>query len=97
MDTTEILKIQKELAQRTLVEPGTRYKRLYRLICEKGWLRAGLDAVLTNKGSNTPGIDGVTKWEIDARKDGRDKLIEQLREELFDNDYRPYPVIVLEK
>lgn len=92
MDTTQILKIQKELAQRTLEEPECRHKRLYRLVCDAGWLRAGLDAVLSNKGSSTPGIDGVTKATIDARKDGRDRLVQELREELLDWDYRPSPV-----
>jgi RNA-directed DNA polymerase len=92
VDTTQILKIQKELAQRTLAEPEARHKRLYRLVCDEGWLRAGLDAVLTNKGSNTPGIDGVTKRSIDARENGREQLVKQLCEELLANNYRPYPV-----
>jgi len=92
VDTTQILKIQKELAQRALEEPESRHKRLYRLVCDAGWLRAGLDAVLSNKGSSTPGIDGVTKATIDARKDGRDRLVQELQEELLDWDYRPQPV-----
>lgn len=93
MDTTQILKIQKELAQHTLTEPDSRHKRLYRLVCDAGWLRAGLDAVLSNKGSSTPGIDGVTKSKVDARANGREKLVQQLQEELLDGDYRPQPVI----
>jgi RNA-directed DNA polymerase len=92
VDTTHILKIQAELAQRTLTEPDGRYRRLYRLVCDTGWLRAGLDAVLANKGSNTPGVDGETKAKIDARKNGREKLAQQLREELLAADYRPQPV-----
>ncbi len=92
MDTTQVLKIQKELAQRTLAEPKVRHKRLYRLICDAGWLRAGLDAVLSNRGSHTPGVDDITKKTIDARPDGRDKLVQQLREELLDEAYQPSPV-----
>ena len=92
MDTTQIPKIQAELAQRTLVEPDGRHKRLYRLIRDEGWLSAGLDSVLSNSGSNTPGIDGETKRKIDARKNGRDRIVGQLREELMTNDYRPQPV-----
>ena len=49
MDTTQILKIQAEFAQRTLAEPEYRPKRLYRLVADVGWLRAGLAAVLSNK------------------------------------------------
>jgi RNA-directed DNA polymerase len=92
VDTTQILKIQTELAQRTLQNPNSRHKRLYRLICDEGWLRVGLDKVLSNKGSNTPGIDGETKKKIDTRKDGREKLIQQLQEELRSGRYHPQPV-----
>jgi RNA-directed DNA polymerase len=92
VDTTQILKIQRELAQRMLAEPKIRHKRLYRLVCDEGWLRAGLDAVLTSRGSSTPGIDGVTKWSIDAKENGREELVKQLRAELLANDYRPFPV-----
>lgn len=92
MDTTHILKIQNELAQRTLAEPGERHKRLYRLVCDIGWLRQGLDAVFTNKGSSTPGIDGVSKGDIDASKTGRERLVWQLQEELLSGEYQPQPV-----
>lgn len=92
MDTTQILKIQAELAQRTLAEPASRHRRLYRLVCDEGWLRAGLEDVFSNRGSSTPGIDGVTKVTIDGRKDGREKLVQQLRQELLTGDYRPQPV-----
>jgi group II intron reverse transcriptase/maturase len=92
VDTTQILKIQAELAQRTLEHPHSRYKRLFRLICDEGWLRVGLEKVFSNKGSNTPGIDGVTRKKIEARKDGREKLIQQLQEELRTGSYRPQPV-----
>jgi RNA-directed DNA polymerase len=92
VDTIHILKIQRELAQRTLATPQHRHKRLYRLICDAGWLRQGQDAVLTNSGSSTPGIDGETKQHIDARQEGREQLVQQLREELLTGNYRPHPV-----
>lgn len=92
MDTAQILKIQEELAQRTLANPAHRHKRLYRLVCEAGWLRAGLEAVFTNQGSTTPGVDGVIKSHVDNRTAGRDRLVQELREELLSGDYRPQPV-----
>jgi RNA-directed DNA polymerase len=92
VDTTQVLKIQKELAQRTLAEPNSRHKRLYRLVCDGGWLNAGLEAVLSNRGSSTPGIDGETKSKIDARVNGRERLVRQLQEELLDEGYQPQPV-----
>jgi RNA-directed DNA polymerase len=92
VDTAQILKIQEELAQRTLANPAHRHKRLYRLVCEAGWLRAGLEAVFTNQGSTTPGVDGVIKSHVDNRTAGRDRLVQELREELLSGDYRPQPV-----
>ena len=92
MDTTQILKIQQELAQRTLAEPARRHKRLYRLVGDAGWLRTGLEAVFANRGSHTPGVDGVTKRHIDNRCQGRDRLVQELREELLTEAYRPQPV-----
>jgi len=92
VDTTQILKIQTELAQRTLAEPASRHKRLYRLVYDEGWLRAGLDTVLSNQGSGTPGIDGVTKRSIDGQENGRERLVKQLRQELLDKGYQPQPV-----
>jgi group II intron reverse transcriptase/maturase len=92
VDTIQILKIQKELAQRTIAEPQSRHKRLYRFICDEGWLRAGLEAVLTNRGSNTPGLDGVTRGHIDKKQNGREILVRQLQEELLTKEYHPAPV-----
>lgn len=92
MDTAQILKIQAELARRTLAQPTQRHQRLYRLVRDPGGLRAGLDAVLSNPGSNTPGVDGITKRDIDSRTEGRDRLVQQLHEELWSATYRPQPV-----
>lgn len=92
MDTVQILKIQKELAQRTLENPTQRHKRLYRLVRDAGWLRSGLNAVFSHRGSNTPGLDGVTKQHIDGRQRGRERLVQELREELLCGEYRPQPV-----
>ena len=92
MDTTHILKIQTELAQRTLAAPHERHKRLYRLVCDVGWLRAGLDTILANHGSSTPSIDRITKATIDAKSDGRERLVAQFHDELMSGTYRPQPV-----
>lgn len=92
MDTAQILKIQKELAQRTLDNPELRHKRLYRLVCDAGWLQTGLNIVLSNSGSSTPGLDGITKWHLEARKNGRARLVAELRKELLNHTYRPQPV-----
>jgi len=45
-----------------------------------------------NKGSHTPGLNGITKQHVDGRQRGRERLVEQLREELLTGEYRPQPV-----
>jgi len=92
VETAQIPKIQEELARRTLARPTQRHKRLYRLVCDPGWLRTGLETVLANSGSNTPGVDGITKKHIDSRADGRNRLVQQLQQELRNETYRPQPV-----
>jgi group II intron reverse transcriptase/maturase len=92
VDTVQILKIQEELAQRTLANPAQRHKRLYRLVCDVEWLHAGLDEVFANHGSSTPGLDGVTKKHVDNRTEGGEQLVQQLHQELLADDYRPQPV-----
>ncbi len=92
MDTTQILKIQNELARQTLEAPKKRHRRLYRLICDKGWLYAGLLDVLSNRGSNTAGIDGVSKANVMNRPYGGLRLVQQLQEELLNGTYQPQPV-----
>jgi len=92
VETAQILKIQAELAQRTQGNPAQRHKRLYRLVCDGGWLRAGLEAVLANRGSRTPGVDGVTKRHIEGQAGGREELVQQLHHELLTETYHPQPV-----
>jgi group II intron reverse transcriptase/maturase len=55
-------------------------------------LRAGLEDIFANSGSNTPGLDGVAKRTIDARSNGREELIQELRQELLTETYHPQPV-----
>jgi RNA-directed DNA polymerase len=92
VETAQVLKIQEELARRTMAQPTQRHKRLYRLVCDPGWLRASVDAVLSNPGSNTPGVDGITKSHIDSRTEGRNRLVQELHAELRNETYRPHPV-----
>jgi len=89
VDTAQILKIQQELARCTLENPAQRHKRLYRLVCEGGyvWLRRGV----CHKGSHTPGLNGITKQHVDGRQRGRERCGAAC-EELLTGEYRPQPV-----
>jgi len=63
-----------------------RFSRLYRSMCNEAWLTAAWDEIRQNQGSNTPGIDGKTRKDVDT--DMICKLSLQLKSETF----RPQPV-----
>ena len=61
--------------------------RLFEILCNTYWLRAGFKRVKKNKGS--PGIDGITITEFDSNID---KELSQLKAELESWTYKPSPV-----
>src|SRR5437667_2828085 len=74
------------LARLAAAEPTKRFRRVYRLVCQPAWLEMALDAIRTNKGFNTPGVDGVKG--TDLTQEQLDKLAEKLRA----GAYQPRPV-----
>ncbi len=46
--------------------PDKRLDRLYRLVCKPELLQMAWEKVAQNKGSRTPGVDGMTRSEVDA-------------------------------
>jgi group II intron reverse transcriptase/maturase len=74
------------LAKLAAAEPHKRFCRLYRLLCQRSWLEAALDAIRTNRGFNTPGVDGVKG--ADLTPEHLDRLVEKLRTGV----YQPAPV-----
>ncbi len=62
-------------------------RRLFEELCKAEWLRAGFVRVKKNKGS--PGIDGVTIAEFEARLD---EELSRLKQELESWTYKPSPV-----
>ncbi len=74
------------LAKLAAAEPHKRFRRLYRLLCQRSWLEVALDAIRTNQGFNTPGVDGVKG--ADLTQEQLDRLAEKLRA----GTYQPMPV-----
>ena len=58
---SDIIKTQRSLAIKATHNPTHKFDHLYRVICQEEWIRTALEAVLSNKGARTAGIDGVTK------------------------------------
>src|SRR6266852_1052027 len=81
--------MQKKLSQQATKEPEHQFEDLYGLLCNEVWLREAAHKVLQNKGSGTPGIDGMTKSNFLGDPDG---YIRSLQEALKAKTFEPAPV-----
>ena len=63
-----------------------RFSRLYRSMCNEAWLTAAWEEIRQNQGSNTPGIDGKTREDVDT------DMICKISLKLKNETFRPQPV-----
>ena len=71
--------MQRKLSQQATEEPEHKFENLYNLLCNEVWLRVAAHETLDNDGSETAGIDGMTKSNFLGDFDGN---IKRLREVL---------------
>jgi RNA-directed DNA polymerase len=81
--------LQRKLSQRATVAPQHRFGDLYALLTHREWLAAAYHHVKTNSGSQTPGVDGVTRRQFEANLAGN---LETLRQTLKAGTFTPLPV-----
>jgi RNA-directed DNA polymerase len=81
--------MQKKLSQKAEKEREHRFENLYGLLCNETWLRVAAHETLQNKGSQTAGIDGMTKSNFLGNYDG---YINDLKELLKAKTFEPTPV-----
>src|SRR5215471_11587897 len=81
--------MQKKLSQWATEDPTKRFVDLYSLLCNETWLRAATHATLRNKGSETAGIDSMTKSNFLGDYDGN---VACLQESLKAKTFEPVPV-----
>ena len=86
MDPCEM---QKKLSRWATDDPTKRFVDLYSLLCNEIWLRVAAHATLSNKGSETAGIDNMTKSNFLGDYDGH---IACLRASLKAKTFEPVPV-----
>jgi len=77
--------LRRRLYVKAKAEPTWRFWGLYVHVCKWETLREAYLLAKTNDGA--PGIDGVTFAAVEAG--GSEKFLEQLREELVQQTYRP--------
>ncbi|HNS49854.1 MAG TPA: group II intron reverse transcriptase/maturase [Anaerolineae bacterium] len=89
--SNDIRKTQRSFARKALAEPEHRFQDLWHLLCREDWIRTALEAVLTNKGAKTPGIDGVSKADLQTEAQ-KIEFVQILQHELKTGQFRPSPV-----
>ena len=67
-------------------DPAKRFTKLWENVIHPLWLSQAWEQIRRNRGSETPGADGQTAWDVDM------KLILNLAEGLKNSSYRPTPV-----
>jgi RNA-directed DNA polymerase len=80
--------MQHKLATWAAADPERKFDRLLRLIAHPLWLAEAAQKTLASRGSNTPGIDGMTKQHLQSKLP---ETLAQLRQELLSGDYQPEP------
>jgi len=85
-----IRRLQKRLAKKAIREPEHRFDDLYNLTYNPKWVSASLKLVLSNQGSKTAGIDGITKQHLKEEKN-REALIQNICYEMRNEVYEPQP------
>jgi group II intron reverse transcriptase/maturase len=88
---SDIIKTQRSLAIKAKYQKEHQFDHLYRLICRQDWIEEALKKILSNQGSKTAGIDGVTKKALQSDT-AKAELVKELETELRSKQFRPMPV-----
>lgn len=92
VNTGFILDMQRKLYRWSVSEKSKTYSDLFNLICDRRTLTEAWTRLARNRGSQTPGTDGMTRRRIEERADGVAQFLNEVREELRSGRYRPEPV-----
>jgi RNA-directed DNA polymerase len=89
-DRLWLLNVQRVLHARSREHPSYVFEKLWGLVTDPRNLRVAFARVGRNRGSRTPGIDGITVRKVHGQ--GVTRFIGELREELRSGAYAPRPV-----
>ena len=92
VNTSFILDMQMKLYQWSVSDEAKVFSDLFNLVCDRRTLEEAWRKLSRNRGSRTPGTDGITRRRIEERKDGVDGFLEEVHQELRSGDYSPEPV-----
>lgn len=86
----KVSELRWKLGNKAKLEPKFRFYALYDRIYRKDVLETAYARIRANKGC--AGVDNVSFEDIEKEKDGPQKLIDQIQNELKDKIYKPQPI-----
>jgi group II intron reverse transcriptase/maturase len=92
VNTAFVLDMQRKLYRWTTAKPDKVFADLFNLVCDRRTLSAAWQRMARNRGSQTPGTDGVTRRMVETRSGGVDAYLESIRIALRSGTYKPEPV-----
>lgn len=92
VNTGFVLDMQRKLYRWSTADTSKVYAELFNLVCDRRILDAAWQRLSRNRGSQTPGTDGITRRKVERRPDGVAMFLAAIHEELRGGTYRPEPV-----
>ena len=82
VNTGSVLDMQRKLYRWSTADPDKAFADLFNLVCDRRTLEAAWQRLAGNRGSQTPGTDGMTRHKVEERPGGAAEFLEDIREQL---------------
>lgn len=92
VNTAFVLDMQRKLYRWSTAKPDKVFVDLFNIVCDRRTLEEAWKRMARNRGSQTPGTDGITRRKVEERPGGVPMFLADIRGELRRGSYRPEPV-----
>lgn len=92
VNTGFILDMQRKLYRWSAAAPEREFADLFNIVCDRRTLEHAWLRLARNRGSSTPGTDGMTRSKVERRPGGVAAFLEETRNELRNGTYQPQHV-----
>ena len=92
VNTAFVLDMQRKLHRWSTEKADKAFEDLFNIVCDRRTLSEAWRRLTRNRGSRTPGSDGVTRRQIEEQPGGVAMFLEEIREELRRGIYCPQSV-----
>lgn len=92
VNTSFVLDMQRKLYRWSNEDPDKIFADLFNLVCDRRVLDEAWRRITRNRGSLTPGTDGMTRRSVEQRPGDTAALLVEIRDALRNGTYHPQPV-----